>query len=301
MCVLDIAGLSVDGGEWRRDLEILKADQAVRRHFGLPLRGGEMLQPWFVRKYGQTGAATPVCGEVTLRFRFYVDEVPKGVRLAVETPDRFAIRLNGSALPTVETDAFWVDACFKLIPVPDTLLRAGENELTLQAAFTPDLNLEAAYLLGDFGVRLSGLEKHLTALPSVLRAGDTVPQGLPFYGAGMEPDHTAELEELVLRFPECPLDAACVEITDGRDTRMVAFAPYAADVTAMAGREVQLRYILTRRNTFGPLHVYPERQGYYDPGLFVTEGVNFLADRYGLLAQGMTGTPICEEIGHEHV
>lgn len=54
VCVLDIADLSVDGGEWRRDLEILKADQAVRRHFGLPLRGGEMLQPWFVRKYGQT-------------------------------------------------------------------------------------------------------------------------------------------------------------------------------------------------------------------------------------------------------
>lgn len=161
----------------RRDLEILKADQAVRRHFGLPLRGGEMLQPWFVRKYGADGAATPVCGEVTLRFRFYVDEVPKGVRLAVETPERFVIRLNGSALPAVETDAFWVDACFKLIPVPDTLLRAGENELTLQAAFTPDLNLEAAYLLGDFGVRLSGLEKHLTALPSVLRAGDTVPAG----------------------------------------------------------------------------------------------------------------------------
>ena len=305
VCVLDIADLSVNGGEWRRDLEILKADQAVRRHFGLPLRGGEMLQPWFVRKYGQTGAAAPVCGEVTLRFRFYVDEVPKGVRLAVETPDRFAIRLNGSALPTVETDAFWVDACFKLIPVPDTLLRAGENELTLQAAFTPDLNLEAAYLLGDFGVRLSGLEKHLTALPSVLRAGDTVPQGLPFYGAGIGYRLTlpqpAPGNRLVLRFPECPLDAACVEITDGRDTRMVAFAPYAADVTAMAGREVQLRYILTRRNTFGPLHVYPERQGYYDPGLFVTEGVNFLADRYGLLAQGMTGTPICEEIGHEHV
>lgn len=42
---------------------------------------------------------------------------------------------------------------------------------------------------------------------------------------------------------------------------MVAFAPYAADVTAMAGREVQLRYILTRRNTFGPLHVYPSGRG----------------------------------------
>lgn len=144
-------------------------------------------------------------------------------------------------------------------------------------------------------MRLSGLEKHLTALPSVLRAGDTVPQGLPFYGAGIGYRLTLRQagagKPAGLRFPECPLDAACVEITDGRDTRMVAFAPYAADVTAMAGREVQLRYILTRRNTFGPLHVYPERQGYYDPGLFVTEGVNFLSDRYGLLAQGMTGAP----------
>lgn len=305
VCVLDIADLSVEGEEWQQDLEILKADQAVRRHFGLPLRGGEMLQPWFARKCGQAEAAVPACGGVTLRFRFYADELPKGVRLAVETPERFVIRLNGGVLSGVEADAFWVDACFRIIPVPDALLRAGENELILQAAFTPDLNLEAAYLLGNFGVRLSGLEKHLTGLPPMLRVGDTVPQGLPFYGAGIGYRITlpqpALGNRLVLRFPERPLDAACVEITDGRNTRMVAFAPYEVDVTAMAGRQVQLRYILTRRNTFGPLHVYPERQGYYDPGLFVTEGVNFLADRYGLLAQGMTSAPVCEEICDVHV
>ena len=57
VCVLDIADLSVEGEEWQQDLEILKADQAVRRHFGLPLRGGEMLQPWFARKCGQAEAA----------------------------------------------------------------------------------------------------------------------------------------------------------------------------------------------------------------------------------------------------
>lgn len=188
----------------------------------------------------------------------------------------------GSALPTVETDAFWVDACFKLIPVPDTLLRAGENELTLQAAFTPDLNLEAAYLLGDFGVRLSGLEKHLTALPSVLRAGDTVPQGLPFYGAGIGYRLTlpqpAPGNRLVLRFPECPLDAACVEITDGRDTRMVAFAPYAAGRHRDGGtRGAAAVYPDPAQHVWAAARV-PERRGYYDPGLFVTEGVNFLAD-----------------------
>lgn len=203
---------------------------------------------------------------MTLRFRFYVDEVPKGVRLAVETPERFVIRLNGSALPAVETDAFWVDACFKLIPVPDTLLRAGKNELTLQAAFTPDLNLEAAYLLGDFGVRLSGLEKHLTALPSVLRAGDTVPQGLPFYGGGHR------LSGLPCRSRRRETGWCCAS-RNARSTLRAWRSPTAGipawwrlrpmqrDVTAMAGREVQLRYILTRRNTFGPLHVYPERPG----------------------------------------
>lgn len=169
------------GGIWRSSRRIRRCAGTLVCHCA----AGRCCSRGLSVNMGQTGAATPVCGEVTLRFRFYVDEVPKGVRLAVETPERFVIRLNGSALPAVETDAFWVDACFKRIPVPDTLLRAGENELTLQAAFTPDLNLEAAYLLGDFGVRLSGLEKHLTALPSVLRAGDTVPQGLPFYGAGI--------------------------------------------------------------------------------------------------------------------
>lgn len=50
VCLLDIAGYRLDDGEWQEAREILKVDQAVRAKYGFALRGGEMLQPWIVKK-----------------------------------------------------------------------------------------------------------------------------------------------------------------------------------------------------------------------------------------------------------
>ena len=51
VCVLDMAKYRIDEGRWQDVREVLKIDQAVRDHFGLARRGGEMVQPWFSRKY----------------------------------------------------------------------------------------------------------------------------------------------------------------------------------------------------------------------------------------------------------
>ena len=81
-------------------------------------------------------------------------------------------------------------------------------------------------------------------------------------------------------------DGACVKV----GKQVIGFAPFELDVTELAGREVDLEYILTRRNTFGPLHENPALVGGYGPGNFVTEGAQFCGDQYALLPQGMTGT-----------
>jgi hypothetical protein len=64
-----------------------------------------------------------------------------------------------------------------------------------------------------------------------------------------------------------------------------------------AGSVVELEVMLTRRNTFGPLHLVPMRSGAYGPGHWVTGGAAFARDKYMLYPSGMLDAPelqICE-------
>ncbi len=75
---------------------------------------------------------------------------------------------------------------------------------------------------------------------------------------------------------------------------MAAWAPYRLDVTeeALKGIPAEMTVVLTRRNTFGPLHALPARMGAYGPFHWVTEGDNFTMDRYVLLPAGLTHKPM---------
>lgn len=46
--------------------------------------------------------------------------------------------------------------------------------------------------------------------------------------------------------------------------------------------------VLTRRNTFGPLHALPAKVGAYGPMNWITEGRSFTLDAYALLPTGLT-------------
>ena len=69
-------------------------------------------------------------------------------------------------------DGWWVDPAIKRISLPRTQLRAGPNVLELSVNFAEGVNLEAIYLLGDFGVAIDGTGVTLNRLPTHLRAGD---------------------------------------------------------------------------------------------------------------------------------
>lgn len=283
VCVLDMARWAVDGEPWQEAQEILKVDRAIRSRFGIPWRGGDMVQPW----YRQLTKETAVC-RVALAFSFHVGVMPEdALQLAMETPEAFAVTVNGKTLCSTENTGWWVDHTIRTLDLPVEMLRLGENVVCLEGDFYPSTDLEAIYLLGNFGVDLDGIVKTLTTLPKQLVAGDLRIQGLPFYGAAVNYQVQVPMvdagQRVKLRLDG--FDAACVKI----DSKVIAFAPYEVDVTDLAGKMVMLQYVLTRRNTFGPLHEAPALVGGYGPGNFVTEGEHFYADQYGLLPQGMAG------------
>jgi len=294
VCVLDWAKFRIDDGPWREATEVLKIDQAVRDHFGLAHRGGEMVQPWFREKHLP---APEVKGTVHMAFPFRIEVMPHSpVTLCMERPEHFSIKLNGHALSSTQVDGWWVDPAIKQIRVPSQALRTGDNVLELALRFSEDKNIEALYLTGDFGVRLRDTSKSLVSLPEKLKVGTVTEQGLPFYSGTITyripVRQEADAEQRM--FVEVPnFEAACVKVrSKGHKARMIAWQPYQADVTedVRANDSLLLDVVLTRRNTFGPLHLVPLRPGAYGPGHWTTGGQQW-SDQYMLYPAGLLEAP----------
>lgn len=111
-----------------------------------------------------------------------METLPEGpLYLVMEEIQNFTTELNGTRLAQTVSGFSWVDACFSAYEVPASLLHLGRNEVILRTGYRESSNLEALYLMGNFGVRLDGARRTLTALPATLRVGSVTEQGLPFY------------------------------------------------------------------------------------------------------------------------
>ncbi|BCM94433.1 hypothetical protein IAD21_06340 [Abditibacteriota bacterium] len=293
VCVLDMARFRIEEGEWQTEKEVLQVDRAVRHAFDLPFRSGDMVQPWFRNR---TQPEIKHHGCVRLAFEFFVDDLPEGpIQVALERPEIVALRLNGHRVESTP-DGWWVDNAFHLVNVPIHFLIEGANVLEWEVDFHEGINIEALYLLGNFGVRVEGTRKTLSRLPETLKVGDVTGQGLPFYGGAINYHVPVVLrpgatQKAFLELTEW--EAACAKVNgpDGEE-QLIAWQPYRADVTTIARDSgvIDLEVILTRRNTFGPLHQIPLRAGAYGPANFITEGATFSTD-YMLYPSGLLSEP----------
>jgi len=292
VCVLDMVSYSLDGGEYQGEMEILKADRDIRTKLGLQFRGGEMFQPWFVRD------STPSMQvPLNLKFRFHIADFPEeDVFLAIENPDNFQINVNGNAVNNAKVSGWWVDRCFAKLRIDSNFLVKGENVIELRTCFTGSINLESIYLLGRFGVTVSKNQKTITSLPQKIRVGDLVTQGLPFYSGKIKymlpcPISLNSGERAYVHVGK--YGGACIKVHGEDGTyRVIAWQPNEADITDFVNNSefFRLEVVLTRRNTFGPLHLIPPVQAAYGPDSFISEGENFTMD-YVLLPSGLLSEP----------
>ncbi|MEI7901930.1 MAG: hypothetical protein WCK89_16885 [bacterium] len=296
VCLLDRARWRLDNGEWKGDTEILRVDREVRDRFKLPQRGGEMVQPWYAAKHLPVPT---VQGALELAFDFEIQDMPAGtVELIMETPEKFTVELNGRPLtPAAGAKAFWIDSALRRVPIPAGTLKPGMNTVTLKNAFRSDVDLESLYLLGSFGVKLDGTRRTLVKLPETLATGSITTQGLPFYGAGVTyrvPVPT-ECRAGGVVFVQTPkFSASCITVGKSAGSqRMIAWQPYEVDVSDLCkSREtLDLHVVVTRRNTFGPVHELPLKQGAYHPGSFHSGGPNW-SEGYAVYPAGLLDAPV---------
>jgi len=275
ICVLDIASWSVDGGAIKKADEILKVDRAVRRQFGVPVRAGDMVQPWFRSK-----KAYETLGTVHLSYALEIGQgalsAPGEITLALETPELFDIAINGAPVDTSRDEGFWCDIAFRKIRLPKDLLREGANEISVRVDFREDINLEAMYLLGHFAVRLVGTVPCLGALPEKVTLGDLVGQGFPYYSGSftytypLSPDLMGKRARVVIPAYE----GAYARVRSGGQEKLIPWRPNQATIEAL-GAQLEIEVCVTRKNTFGPLHLKNPRPGSVGPGHFIVEGEAF--------------------------
>lgn len=283
--VLDYASWQIDDGAIEPQTEVLIADSKIRQIFGLPERGGEMLQPWFIAQ--QTPQKK---GQVTLYYSFEAEDlVESPIYLMYEEPENFAVSINGIPLNQKPEPGIFIDKCFTRVQISD-YVQTGVNTICLQTDFTNRSNIEAIYLLGNFGVSMP--DKKITAPQQDFRFESLTEQGYPFYGGKLtyalqfhtqlQPNQRAVLK---LRAAE---NVACYEVNGV----VKGFEPMEYDVTEQIQNKqpVFLTVYLTRRNMFGPLHGVPKIMEAVGPMHFL----GGMDTDYVLYEAGLTEVPEIE-------
>ena len=297
VCVLDWCKWRWKGQEeWHDEAEALWTDRQVRTDVGIEWRGGGMLQPWYAKLHDQKEY-----GELQLSYDFYVEKLPEGdVYLAGERPEFNVYKINGVALHNEDISDFWVDDCFKKMKIPAGALKQGRNEVTIDVTFMRTTNIEALYLVGDFGVKLDGRKRTLVGVPAVMGCDNYSTYDMPFFTGnltftiapnvykGILGDASKDADRIVLTPKE--FTGACVRVSAGSNATVLSWEPYEADITEAyrQGLPLVVTVMGLRTNVFGPLHQLPKPAGICSPGDFVTTG-DWWTDDYSLLKSGLRG------------
>ena len=264
MLLLDMAEYSFNGSDFYAEDELLRIDNYVRQILDIPVRRKEVVQPYLIEQEAAKD-------RLTLRFRIPSEVSVSGAKLALEDAEQTEIMLNGIAVSNT-ADGWFVDRAIHTVPLPD--LQIGENVLLLTVPIGKRTNLEYFYLLGDFGVRVSGTAKTITAPIREIGFGDIVPQGLPFYTGNMRYAFTVRTEQdrFILRVPRYRGGLLKV-FMDGVEQGNIAFSPYRIEIPCTPGKhKIEVRLYGTRQNGFAQLHHTPGVYFYQSPNSWRSAG-----------------------------
>lgn len=266
--VLDYADVTA-GGETRTNLYVYQGSQFAFQKNGLPRNPwdsavqfrDELIQKTFPPESGFSAT-----------YRFRIDgKIPESLSIVIERADLYTITCNGQAVQPKRGE-WWLDKAFGRIDLARSA-RVGENSVTIKAApFTMYHELEAAYLLGDFGA--GATETGFAIVPEErLHLGPWNKQNHPFYSAGMIYRERFELAERKGRYlvtlPAWYGSVAKV-IVNGTPAGHIAQRPWQCDVTRWlkaGANSIDVVVIGTLKNTLGPHHKNPAL-GTAWPGMF---------------------------------
>ena len=282
-------------GEW----QVLGADDnsITLDYCGLSVDGETVSLNMPVSDVQETLCAYGRAVEAKIIFNFNVKKLAfKNCRLMLETPEIFDIILNGDRVENKVIGSCH-DSCFKLIDIY-RYLKEGKNELVLSCKFkqseatyemldklkyfesvknklTYDMEIEAVYLKGDFGVFAeNGFEYiergavrtkggfYLDRAPESVLEGALETQGYPFFAGSITLQKSIvlsgdEAKGAYIGFSRLPGIVTDISV-NGKSAGKIMWKPYSADISDLAREgENDIKITLTGslRNLLGPFHL----------------------------------------------
>ena len=239
--VLDNAEFYIDGERQGNDY-VLNIDRKIREKFGLEARHGEMIQPWYKKKYFPV-QDKKYCRAV-LVYRFDCESIPEEAEIMTEEYRNTQILLNGQKLDISKAKRTKIDNCFRITEIPFELFRSGENEIEISFDFYEETGIEGIFLCGKFGVRKGEKKDTVIPLAEKLKAGDLCLQGLTYYGGRVTLNVPMPNGKYLLESK----DLACALII--ANGKRIAFPPYRAE-TEVIEEKLKIELVMTRNNLFG--------------------------------------------------
>ncbi len=233
--------------------------------------------------------------DIRQQYKVTAAYVPETLYLACETPEIFAITVNGKPVDTAKTCGFFRDHSFVKLDISG-LMHEGENIIETTCHFTQspvvyenlekskafeseknkltfDMEIEAMYLVGDFGVKGEGACEEIpnkafffdgsfvmTAPAKTVTLTNIEKQGYLFFSGELCVEKTITLSAgdtaRTLSFEKSGLNAIRVAV-NGTPVTTVMWAPYSVDLSAYlheGDNTVTLTLVNNLRNLLGPHH-----------------------------------------------
>lgn len=277
--LLDLAEYALDGEPLRPMEEILRLDNVLRTELDWPHR---VAQPWV-----EQDRSTPH----TLRLRYHINSevTVEGAAMALENASLCRIMLDGQ--PAQPPEGWYTDHCIGRCALP--VITPGSHVLEVTMPYGRSINVEAAYLLGDFGVQVRGIHSTLTAPVRSLTFGDVTRQGLPFYGGNITYHLDARMEPGVYQLDVSQYRGHLMRLAvDGADVGPIVFSPYQAcfRVERSGTHCLDLTLFGSRINTFGQVHQVNKQLEWWGPDSWRSQDAAWSYE-YQLWPQGILKSP----------
>jgi hypothetical protein len=289
--VLDRCQYRIGDKAWSETMDVWQAQRQIRELLDMKqvyMNGNLQRYLWIHEPHKNDG--TPVA----FRFVVEVKDIPEtDTFLVFEQAERFRYQLNGQ--PLAETPAGWfMDRSMGKLKLPS--LQKGENVLEVHCDYQHDMEIEDAFLIGNFAVDDS---RSLVKEPGYLRFGDWCLQGYPHYCGSMiyhfDLDLDAELKDgrrIVIELDS--YEAVTLQLTvNGRYKKDIPWRSAGkvelTDWLVPGINHIDIEVAGSPRNLFGPLHEARSNQTWQDWWSFRPEGreytVDYVLRPYGLMGQ----------------
>lgn len=280
--VLDTAQWRTDSDPWQDTEEMLRIGVAAKEKLGISTAAVSGAQPWFLppEKPKHT---------LSLRVSFQSEIALPSARLALEDADISQVWFNGEPLGK-QQDGYFTDesiASFRVGPV-----KHGLNTVEIVKPIAASTCTENLFLLGDFGVRVTGSESCIIPATRTLTYGDWTRQGLPFYSGKLTYRyHIQGGERLRLRLGLFSAPCVTAEL-DGKRIANLSLSPSEADLGFLTEGDhiLDITVFPSRINSFGTFHLNDDSLLWFGPQAWRTSGMRWTRT-YRLAPSGLLSEP----------